>query len=605
MNNGTSTSNSQVSMIGMHGNITGKVTLFRDPLSNLEAASKQYIDRITTNIDSSKVKTGTLQINTFPGFTGDIVAAQGTGRLDLTTTGVTPGSYNKITINDKGRVSVGRDLVEADIPNISYGKITTGKPNSIATFGITDALSKTGGSLLGYLNLNNIPTAALQAANKQYTDSKAGGGSDYNVGNILIRPVSITPSGYLRCNGSEISKTTYSALYAAMGDVFSRLNPVQSGGGRPWQQQYDINTYSSTAIAAWSTNTNFPIALTKATGFITNNYAYVVGGYNATGDVANYNTYRAPINSDGTLGAWADTGKNITNALFYSQAVVIKNKVYLLGSGLSGSYTTNIMVATIADNGTLGAWSYYAPLPTAVGNTQAIVTNSKLYFMGGINTGNHISDIYYTPIASNGTLGKWTRVGNLPVTVSSAQLVSTKGRLYLIGGYVGATSTQTTSVTLSSVVYTCVVNSDGTLGTWTTATSLPIPIAFGHSYTTRNKVFILGGFTYSGVNSNIYSAPVNADGTLGSWSLETVTLPDGGVQDGVLFVTSSKICLVTGYTGAKGIYSYSFYQSSYYGGSNDYSPYYTVDLTPTNPLNFRLPDYSSKEVSGFYYYIKY
>jgi len=67
------------------------------------------------------------------------VTAAGT----LAASGVTAGTYPKVTVNAKGLVTGGASLVAADIPALDWSKITTGKPTTIAGYGITDAYTKT------------------------------------------------------------------------------------------------------------------------------------------------------------------------------------------------------------------------------------------------------------------------------------------------------------------------------------------------------------------------------------------------------------------------------------------------------------------------------
>jgi len=51
--------------------------------------------------------------------------------------------------------------------------------------------------------------------------------------------------------------------------------------------------------------------------------------------------------------------------------------------------------------------------------------------------------------------------------LAESQAIVTNSRVYLLGGYNGAAV---------ATVYTAPINSDGTLGTWTTGTSLPSAI---------------------------------------------------------------------------------------------------------------------------------
>ncbi|MBG4755077.1 phage tail protein [Pseudomonas aeruginosa] len=61
--------------------------------------------------------------------------------LTLADSGVVPGVYPKVTINAKGLVTAGASLSAADIPSLDWSKINSGKPNTLAGYGITDALN--------------------------------------------------------------------------------------------------------------------------------------------------------------------------------------------------------------------------------------------------------------------------------------------------------------------------------------------------------------------------------------------------------------------------------------------------------------------------------
>jgi hypothetical protein len=64
-----------------------------------------------------------------------------TGMLTLSSTGVTAGSYAKVTVDSKGRVTSGSSLAASDIPSLDWSKIATGKPTTLAGYGITDSVS--------------------------------------------------------------------------------------------------------------------------------------------------------------------------------------------------------------------------------------------------------------------------------------------------------------------------------------------------------------------------------------------------------------------------------------------------------------------------------
>lgn len=63
--------------------------------------------------------------------------------LSLGTSGVVAGTYTKVIVDAYGRVTSGTNLSATDIPNLDWSKITTGKPTTLAGYGITDAYTKT------------------------------------------------------------------------------------------------------------------------------------------------------------------------------------------------------------------------------------------------------------------------------------------------------------------------------------------------------------------------------------------------------------------------------------------------------------------------------
>lgn len=62
--------------------------------------------------------------------------------LILADSSVAAGTYTKIAVNAKGLATSGTTLVASDIPALDWSKITSGKPNSLAGYGITDSYTQ-------------------------------------------------------------------------------------------------------------------------------------------------------------------------------------------------------------------------------------------------------------------------------------------------------------------------------------------------------------------------------------------------------------------------------------------------------------------------------
>lgn len=201
--------------------LTGQLSLSNETDNPGYAVRKEYADLAFTNLSTTTITTGTLPVYTIKGgISGDLVI-----KTDNTTTLpsiISTGTHTKVTVTSKGVVSLGSTLVESDIPDIAWTKITSGKPTTAGGYGITDALLDTGGTVTGNITLAGDPTTSAHASNKGYVDTIVGLlGSNYiGVGDIIQKLPAPTPTGFLRCNGGYLTKTTYPALYAKLGSGF-------------------------------------------------------------------------------------------------------------------------------------------------------------------------------------------------------------------------------------------------------------------------------------------------------------------------------------------------------------------------------------------------
>ena len=555
------------------GNISGPLLLAGNPSQTLEAVPKQYVDAYFNSVSASNLTGGTLSAARLPALTGDLQTVEGGSVFTLANSGVIPGSYGKVTVNAKGIITTGSNLTDADIPfGVDWSKINSNTlPTTLSGYGILDGVSSAGGTLTGFLTLSQNPTLSTHAATKQYVDSLVSGGG-IAVGDILRKPYSTTPAGFLKCNGAEVNKTTYASLYAVIGDNFVQ-NSIP-GAGQPWRQQYQINSNQSDKIINWQPESALLYnAIYYSTAIVTKNRVYLCGGWNGT---YTNGVFTAPINSDGTLGTWA-VGTALPGTLAASQAIVTKNRVYLIG-GTIGNAASNqvgtIYTAAINSDGTLGSWVTDTSLPGALSFSQAIVTKNRVYMLGGRDQISWVSTVYTAPINSDGTLGAWTTGTSLPSVVSYTQAAVIKNRVYLFGGWDGTTSYAT--------VYTASINSDGTLGVWTISTSLPKPVSEAQVIVMKNRVYLLGGWSVTtGYSSEIYSSAINADGTLGTWTMDA-NLPVA-LSESQVIATKNHVYLLGGRI-SNGSRTDIVYSVPISGSENDYSVYYSYDNT-----NYMMP----------------
>ena len=439
------------------------------------------------------------------------------------------------------------------------------------------------------MTITSTPTLPLHAVNKAYVSELIASKPSFaKVGTVIGYPAKTTPEGFLRTNGGLLDKVTYSALYAVVGDRHTEGNTIY-GNGKPWVNQYNLNSLQS-ATFSWSTSGTIPATLYRAAGAITKDRAFIFGGHNGSAAVAT--VYTATIGADGTLGTWSTTTA-LPVALYQHQVIVTKNYVYILGGQTtSGAASSATYMAPINSNGTLGGWQTGTALPGPVMASQAFVTRNRVYLIGGDSGAGTLSTVYTATIDTNGLIGTWSAVGNIPTQLSASQVIVTKNRVYLLGG---------DNTASRSAVYTAPIDADGVLGTWSAATSLPAAVHGAVAYTTKTKVYLIGGRNGSTSLSTVYTAPINSDGTLGTWSTGTA-LP-AAIDYPVLVASKNKLYLLGGRTGTTALNNARI--ASISGGMSDYSPYYDGSVIGVEGDKFRLPDYTAKESINEYYYIRY
>jgi N-acetylneuraminic acid mutarotase len=368
------------------------------------------------------------------------------------------------------------------------------------------------------------------------------------------------------------SGTVSNTYYAAFADGWLGVNGTNAIG-KSYLNRYssqNINKVTTVNdITGWTTGTSLPATVAYSQAIVTNSRVYMLGGTISGADSAV--VYTAPINADGTLGTWT-TGTSLPATVAYSQAIVTNSRVYLLGGYVSGTYSAVVYTAPINSDGTLGTWTTGTSLPATVAYSQAIVTNSRVYLLGGQISGAASAVVYTAPINSDGTLGTWTTGTSLPGTIYQSQSIVTNSRVYLLGGQISGAA--------SAVVYTAPINSDGTLGTWTTGTSLPATVYASQAIVTNSRVYLLGGAISGTPSAVVYTAPINSDGTLGTWTTGT-SLP-ATVYYSQAIVTNSRVYLLGG-TASAVVYTAPFADG--WNGVNDATQInYTATMSSALPV---------------------
>lgn len=187
-----------------------------------------------------------------------------------------------------------------------------------------------------------------------------------------------------------------------------------------------------------------------------------------------------------------------------------------------------------SQSGDITGWADYAGnLPTEDHNRGAlVVTKDRVIWIGGENPFTETTTVESAPINADGTVGIYSTDTSLPVALTLLEAVYTKNRVYIFGGE------------SSNVGYTSPVDANGRTGSWT---SITVPgmtsLAYAQPFVTTDKLYLVNG---SGEGTTYYTT-INADGTINdtSWTAGT-SLPVLLSWQGIA-VTNDKVYTIGGW----------------------------------------------------------
>lgn len=325
-----------------------------------------------------------------------------------------------------------------------------------------------------------VQTAAGTSTPVTFTITQNAPFSPSTVAWTSTNPLPTALSGHAVAFAELKGTTTTRALYTVGGE--DNTNTLQTA-------VYYATAGGSGGISAWTATTALPTALAfhravvvtsanskvSGTGFI-----YVLGGVtNATGSTVSSAIYRAPLNADGSVGAWTQIG-TLPAPLHSFGITVFLGNIYIWG----GATTNNAPVATsyraaIDQSGSLGAWQAQADMPSARAYFGYGFFGGYLYSFGGntgtiapndatVNSSTSTSAIAYAQIdlrSKNINAGGWkANPGSLTKAVMKQTSVVAGGNVLETGGlYSGAASG-------SSEESYAQINSDGTVSSFNGAT---------------------------------------------------------------------------------------------------------------------------------------
>ncbi len=212
------------------------------PVSDTDAANKAF------SKNAGNLSTGTMLATRLPAFSGDATSEQGFAILTLASTGVSPGTYRSITLDEKGRATAGTN------------------PTTLSEYGITDAINS---SLLGVANgVATLGSNGLVLSNQlpSYVDQVQ------EFASFSSFPVSgITSVIYV--------ERTYGKIYRWSGSSYIEISPTAGNADSATRLAF-ARTISLSGDGSWSVS--FDGTSNVNSTFTLSNSGVTAGTYNSS-----------------------------------------------------------------------------------------------------------------------------------------------------------------------------------------------------------------------------------------------------------------------------------------------------------------------------------
>jgi hypothetical protein len=187
-------------------------------------------------------------------------------------------------------------------------------------------------------------------------------------------------------------------------------------------------------------------------GVLLNGWLYASGGLDAT-QTSSDTVERAKL-ENGTLGAWIADAPMVDRRSHHGLATDGK---FLFATGglerVDGNFNqdvsrTDVLRAPVNEDGSLGAWESIAQTPVAIAVHSSFVHAGMLYLVGGLDMGpsDFLNTVYRAPVGADGSVGAWeTLTPTLPKRRGHThQTPIVDGFLYSVAGHNnGASQTET------------------------------------------------------------------------------------------------------------------------------------------------------------------
>jgi hypothetical protein len=242
-------------------------------------------------------------------------------------------------------------------------------------------------------------------------------------------------------------------------------------------------------LGAFADIANLPVGLIGP-GLAQKDRSFVLGGGLTDDSNSTASTYVGTIGDDGSVTV--SQGPDMASSRYHVSLVYAKGFVYALGGlfqQVSGSTPTQDVLDVVEraafDGTTLSPWETIAPLPVKLTHHATVFHDGAIYVIGGGSGLPASADILRATVADDGSLGAWETVGQLSEGRASPAATVFLNELFVIGGMTTLTGGEVDTVLAGSF------DASGKLGAFQALS--PLPKARAHSH----QAPFYGGYLYS------------------------------------------------------------------------------------------------------------
>lgn len=511
------------------------------------------------------------------------------------------GSIYHVAINNDGSLSgtwTAQTFTNLDATSVSYTfayaranpSLASTYPGNLYIFGGCTAGSGVGCTANSYTQAvykcNITPTGSLEEvdANDCTTTSQLQIGTVPGAsGNGLGLHAGTVYANYIYLVGG--SAPNVSELDTMRFAKIDNSNNIVAASGSTWQEPVD----SSNNPVEMST------ARARAAAFGYNGYLYTIGGYNSGGAGILSDIQFAKINvSNGNLEQF-DISAVTINQRWGLSVPVSNSYAYVIGGCTAGSAPTcttrTDVIQTFQiynnDSGSPANYTSSANLfSTDRFGASSTIANGYIYVAGGcigiISCDNATNIVAYAPLNSDGTIGTWSTTTVLPADRVFGQMEEVGGTLYYMGG-------ADDSETAQSTVYYATPAGDGTISSWSTASGALGDTSGGAAVTRtefsttvwNNRIYVLGGL--DGTNtpqSTVFISPqLNSGGNISADSWTSGTAFNVARNGPTAITYANNLYILGGHSGLNFLSDVQFTQINSDGSLDSWS--YTTSLPRT------------------------